>query len=181
MRQTTVRRAAAGAALAALAVAAPQAMALSPVGPGIVRPGSVDPADGPLRTAGAAYASLVRAWGAPVRPAEDVPVAVWRGGLEVTLTRAPDGRAVKFQVAGPGWRTVAGIGTGDTEARLRRVYRGRLVAVADRRGILGVRRHWMLVRGRHAIGFVMRPGRVAALTSGRTATVRTDLRFAGPV
>jgi hypothetical protein len=162
-------------------VAAPAATALSPIPVGTIAPGAVDPWYGDTRAVGATHVSLVRAWGRPVRPAEDVPVAVWRDGLEVTLTRAPAGRAVKFHVTGPLWRTPAGVTVGTTESRLRRVYRGRLVAVADRRGILGVRRHWMVVRGRNAVGFVMRPGRVAAMVSGRTAVVRADLAFAGPL
>lgn len=148
---------------------------------GVISPGRVDPRMGPARAVGASFPSMVRAWGVPMTPARDIPVAFWPDRLEVTLTRAPQGPARLFLVTGSWWRTPRGIRPGDGERKLRRVYRGRLVAVADRRGTLGVRRHWMTVRGADAMGFVMKPGRVAAVISGRTATVREELRFAGPV
>jgi hypothetical protein len=124
---------------------------------------------------------MLRAWGEPRDPATDVPVAVWRGGLEVTLRRAPDGRAVVFTVVSPAWRTRAGVRPGSTEALLRARYGDRLERVRDRRGLLGVEHHYMLRAHGRALGFVMRPGRVLWITTGAAGPVRAGLAFAGPV
>ncbi|MGD9694305.1 MAG: hypothetical protein AB7V42_01435 [Thermoleophilia bacterium] len=147
----------------------------------VIAPGRVDPPYGPQRSVGAPFAALERSWGPPLAPAVDVPVAVWPRGLEVTLRRAPRGAAVKFAARGQRWRTPSGARRGTTEARLRRIYGDRLQPVTDERGLLGVTRHWMAVYGDDALGFVMRPGRVLAIITGRTAVVRADLRFSGPL
>lgn len=142
--------------------------------------GRVDPPFGDQRAIGAPYPSLVRAWGPPIQPAEDVPIAVWPRGLEVSLTAAPSGSAVKFLVSTPGWRTPAGVRVRTSERRLRNVYGSRLVAVPDRRGLFGVTRHFMVRTGGTATGFVMTKDRVFWILTGTVATVRAELMFAGP-
>lgn len=146
----------------------------------VIGAGNIDPPYGPERPIGASYSSLVGAWGPPARPAEDIPVATWPHGLEVTLTGAPAGAAVTFNVFRGRWRTPSGARIGTSPAALRRIYGARLEPVADRRGLMGVGRHYMVRAGGMAIGFVMRPGRVAWINTGTVGTVRQELRFAGP-
>lgn len=148
----------------------------------VVGSGTVDPPFGARLAIGTSYSSMVRAWGPPSQPAEDIPIAVWPKGLEVTLTRAPAGAAVKFLVSSSRWRTTSGARTGMTTSALQRIYGSRLVAVEDQRGLLGVSRHWMVLARGKAIGFVMRsPDRVMWILTGRLSTVRSELAFAGPI
>jgi hypothetical protein len=99
----------------------------------------------------------------------------------VTFSRGTVDRVVKFWAGDRRWRTPRGARVGMTVRRLRHIYGPALIGVPDTRGILGVQTHYMVRSGRHAVGFVMRPRGVMAIISGRSATVRSDLRFAGPL
>ena len=171
-----------GRTLIALALAAAAPAAAHAAGR-VVDPGRIDPPYGPSRPVGTPVRALVAAWGPGEIPLPgDPPIASWPAGVEVTLGPAPARRAEKFTVTRPGWRTRAGVRIGSPEAAVVARYgRGRLVRVADRRGILGSDHHLMLPAGRMAIGFVLRRGRVFWMTTGPLPVVRADLAVAGPL